>query len=79
MFGGAFALGKDDMRGKAQLSGQTINSDTHQALVYGARKLPYNLYLAGQGLIGYGKNNTSRSIPLYASTAQGSYNSWFTN
>src|SRR6185437_8339607 len=79
LFGGALAAGKDNMRGKSVLDGQTIDSDEYQGMLYAARKLPYNLYFAGQGLIGYGDNDTSRSIPLYASTAEGSYNSWFTN
>ena len=44
-----------------------------------AKKLPKQFYVAGQGLVGYANNNTSRAIPLYASTAKGAYNSWFTN
>jgi autotransporter-like protein len=79
LFGGALAAGKDNIRGKSVLDGQTIDSDEFQGMLYAARKLPHNLYFAGQGLIGYGRNDTSRSIPLYASTAEGSYNSWFTN
>lgn len=79
LLGGAFAVGKDNMHGKDVLSGQSIDSDTYQGTVYVARKFPDNIYLAGQGLIGYGDNDTNRSIPLYASSAAGSYNSWFTN
>jgi uncharacterized protein with beta-barrel porin domain len=79
LIGGALAAGKDNMRGNSVLDGQTINSDDYQGILYAAKKLPHNLYFAGQGLIGYGNNSTSRSIPLYASTADGSYNSWFTN
>ncbi|MBV8801774.1 MAG: autotransporter domain-containing protein [Gammaproteobacteria bacterium] len=79
LIGGALAAGKDNMRGKSVLDGQTIKSDVYQGICYASKKLPYNLYFAGQGSIGYGNNNTKRSIPLYASTAEGSYNSWFTN
>jgi hypothetical protein len=79
MLGGAFALGKDDMHGKGLLSGQTIHGDLYQAILYAARKFPHNLYLAGQGLLGYGNNDTNRIIPIYANTATGSYNSWFAN
>lgn len=79
LFGGALAAGGDNMHGKSVLSGQSINSNAYQGMLYGAKKLPNQLYFAGQGLVGYENNNTSRSIPLYASTAEGSYNSWFTN
>lgn len=79
LLGGAFALGKDNIRGKAILSGQSIDSDVYQGIVYAAKKLPHNLYVAGQGLLGYGRNDSSRSLPLFASTASASYNSWFSN
>ena len=79
MFGGAFAAGGDNIQGKSVLSGQSINSNAYQGMLYGAKKLPKQFYVAGQGLVGYENNNTSRAIPLYASTAKGSFNSWFTN
>jgi len=79
LFGGALTAGKENLTGKAQLSGQKIHADVYQGLLYGARKLSHNVYFAAQGLVGYGNNDTIRSIPLYASTADGSYNSWFTN
>jgi len=79
MFGGAFAAGGDNIQGKSVLSGQTIFSNAYQGMVYESKKLPKQFYVAGQGLVGYENNNTSRAIPLYASTAKGSFNSWFTN
>ena len=79
LFGGAFAAGGDNMRGKAVLNGQSINSSAYQSILYGAKKFSNQTYFAGQGLVGYENNNTSRSIPLYATTAKSSYNSWFTN
>ena len=79
LFGGAFAAGGDNIKGKSVLSGQSIHSNAYQGMLYGSKKLPNQFYVAGQGLVGYGNNNTSRAIPLYASTAKGSYNSWFTN
>lgn len=79
LFGGGFAAGGDNMHGKSLLSGQSIDSQAYQGMLYGAKKLPNHVYVAGQGLFGYGINDTNRSIPLYASTAVGSYNSWFTN
>ena len=79
LFGGAFAAGGDNMHGKSVLSGQSINSNAYQGMLYGAKKLPNQVYFAGQGLVGYENNNTNRSIPLYTSTATGAYHSWFTN
>lgn len=79
LFGGAIAAGGDNIQGKSVLSGQSIQSNAYQGMLYGAKKLPKQFYVAGQGLIGYENNNTSRAIPLYASTAKGFYNSWFTN
>ena len=79
LFGGGFAAGGDNMHGKSVLSTQSINSQAYQGMVYGAKKLPNQTYFAGQGLVGYEINDTNRSIPLYASTAKGSFNSWFTN
>jgi uncharacterized protein with beta-barrel porin domain len=79
LFGGALSAGRDNMDGKNSLNGQSINSNTYQGILYGSRTFPHNLYFAGQGLIGYGDNNTRRDIPLYSSTAEGTYNSWFTN
>lgn len=79
MLGGALAAGGDNLKGKSVLSGQTIHSNAFQGMLYGSKKLPNQFYLAGQGLVGYENNNTSRAIPLYSSTAKGSYNSWFTN
>lgn len=79
LVGAAVAAGKDNLNGKAQLSGESIHSKTYQGTLYGIRKFPGHLYLAEQGLIGFGDNDTSRSIPLYSSTATGSYNSWFTD
>ncbi|MDP3559643.1 MAG: autotransporter domain-containing protein [Legionellaceae bacterium] len=79
LLGAGFAAGGDNMHGKAALSGQSINSQAYQGMVYGTKKLPNHVYFAGQGLVGYEMNDTTRSIPLYASTAKGSYNSWFTN
>lgn len=79
LLGGGFAGGGDNMRGKSVLHGQSINSQAYQGIVYSAKKLPNHVYFAGQGLVGYEINDTSRSIPLYNSTAHGSYNTWFTN
>ncbi len=79
LFGGAVAAGGDNIQGKSVLSGQSIQSNAYQGMLYGAKKLPKQFYVAGQGLVGYENNNTSRTIPLYASTAKGFYNSWFTN
>lgn len=79
LFGGALSVGRDNIRGKSILDGQTIDSDDYQAMLYAAKKFPHHLYVAAQGLVGYGDNNTRRSIPLYASTSDGSYDSWFTN
>jgi len=79
LVGGAFAAGGDNMNGKSTLSGQSTSSNAYQGIVYGSKKFLHDLYFAGQALVGYENNDTSRSIPLYASTAKGSYNSWFTN
>ncbi len=79
LFGGGFAAGGDKMHGKSILSGQSINSQAYQGLLYGAKTFPNHVYFAGQGLLGYETNDTRRAIPLYASTAKGSYNNWFTN
>lgn len=79
LLGGAFAVGEDTIRGKSVLHGQSIHGNTYQGIVYGAKQFANHIYLAGQSLIGYGANNTSRAIPLYTSTAKGSYNSWFTH
>lgn len=79
LVGGAFAAGGDNISGKSNLNGESINSGVYQGILYGVRKFSHHLYLAEQGLVGYGDNSTERSIPTYASTAQGSYNSWFAN
>lgn len=79
LLGGAFAAGGDNMRGKSVLNDQSIDSNAYQGIIYGAKKFQNQIYVAGQGLVGYDLNNTKRFIPLYASTAKGSYNSWFTN
>lgn len=79
LLGGAFAAGGDNMRGNAVLNGQSIHSSTYQAIAYSAQKLSHHFYIAEQGLIGYQLNESSREIPLFASTAKGSFNSWFTN
>ncbi len=79
LVGGAVAAGGDNMYGKSALNNQSINSKAYQVMLYGAKKFPNQVYLAGQGLVGYETNNSRRTIPLYASTAKGSYNSWFTN
>lgn len=79
LFGGAIAFGKSNLNGYAELNTEAINSDIYQGILYGTRQLPHNLYIAGQGLLGYENNDTTRAIPLYASTASGSYDSWFTN
>ena len=79
LFGGAIAAGGDNIDGKSKLNGQSINSDVYQGMLYGVRKFHHNVYWAEQGLVGYGNNDAQRTIPLYASTAQGSYDSWFTN
>lgn len=79
LLGGAVAAGGDNMHGKSVLSDQSITSGVYQAMLYAAKKFPYHIYFAGQGLVGYGNNDTTRSIPLYSDTAKGSYNSWFTN
>ena len=79
LLGGAFAVGGDDMDGKSSLSGQSTDSNSYQGILYSSKKFLHDIYLAGQALVGYENNDTSRSIPLYTSTAQGSYNSWFTN
>lgn len=77
LVGGALSAGKDNMHGNVELNGQSLHSDTYEGMLYGVRKFPNNLYFAGEGLVGYGYNTTSRAIPLYSSTATGSYNSWF--
>jgi len=79
LLGGALALGEDRMHGKATLSGQSTNSTAYQGMVYGAKKLPNHLNLSGQALVGFESNHSKREIPLYASRAKGSYDSWFTN
>lgn len=79
LFGGGLAAGGDTMHGKSVLNGQSMSSHAYQALLYAAKKLPHHVYFAGQGLVGYELNNSNRTIPLYASTATGSYTSWFTN
>jgi outer membrane autotransporter protein len=79
LFGGAFAAGENSMYGKSVLSGQSINSNAYQGMIYATKKLPNHVYFGGYGSIGYEDNNTQRAIPLYASTARGSYSSWFTN
>lgn len=79
LFGGAIAFGRNNLTGKSELNTQSINSDDYQGMLYGTRLLPHNLYIAGQGLLGYENNQTSRGIPLYTDTASGSYGSWFTN
>ena len=68
-----------NLDGKSELSGQSINMTTYQGVLYGANKLPNDVYLAAEGLIGFSENNTNRSIPIYGDTAKGSYHSWFTN
>jgi hypothetical protein len=77
LLGGAIAVGGDNLTGNSALSNQSINSGTFQAMLYGARQFSHSIYLAGQGLVGYGNNNTERFIPLDGSTATGSYNSEF--
>lgn len=79
LFGGGLAAGGDDMHGRSVLNGQLLHSQTYQGLLYGAKQFPNHVYFAGQGLVGYGANHTSRAIPLYASIAKGAYDSWFTN
>lgn len=79
LLGAAFAGGGDTMNGRSVLSGQSIRSNAYQIMLYGAKQLPGQIYYAGQGLVGYERSDTSRVIPLYTSTANGSYNSWFTN
>ena len=79
MLGGALAAGGDNIRGKSVLSGQSIDSAQYQGLIYTSRLFANNAYFAAQGLLGYGDNDTKRSIPLYASTAKANYNSWFTD
>ena len=79
LFGGAFAAGGDNIRGRSFLSGQSIQSNEYQGMVYAAKKLSHHYYFAGQALLGYGNNNTRRTIPIDATTANGSYDSWFTN
>ena len=79
MLGGALAAGGDNLRGKSVLSGQTIDSAQYQALIYTSKMFANNAYFAAQGLLGYGSNDSKRSIPLFASTAKGNYNSWFTD
>lgn len=79
LFGGAIAAGGDNLDGEAQISGQSINSGTYQGMLYAVKTFHHDIYLAEQGLVGYGDNDTSRDIPLYNTTAQGTYNSWFTN
>lgn len=79
LLGGAFATGVDNVYGRSLLNDQSIHSKAYEGMLYGVRTLPHDLYFAVQGLVGYGDNDTSRSIPLYASTARGSYDSWFTN
>ncbi|HEX4045737.1 MAG TPA: autotransporter outer membrane beta-barrel domain-containing protein, partial [Gammaproteobacteria bacterium] len=79
LLGGAFSFSRNDIHGNAPPSGQAINSDVYQGMLYGAKRFPNHVYFAGQGLVGYQNNDTKRSIPLYASTANGSFNSWFSN
>lgn len=79
LFGGALAAGGDNMQGKSVLSGQSIHSNAYQGMLYGSKQFPKQFYVAGQSLVGYENNHTSRAIPLYTSTAKGSYASWFTN
>ena len=79
LLGAGFAPGGNTLRGKSVLSGQSINSQAYQGMVYSAKTFPNHMYVAGQGLIGYEMNDTQRAIPLYTSTAKSSYNSWFTN
>jgi uncharacterized protein with beta-barrel porin domain len=79
VMGGAIAIGQDYIHSNAALSGQAINSDTYQLMLYGVKEYAHRMYLAGLGLVGYGHNRTQRAIPLYASTAKGSYHNWFTN
>lgn len=79
MLGGALAAGGNNIRGKSVLSGQSIDSAQYQGLIYTSKLFTNHAYFAAQGLLGYGDNDTKRFIPLYASTAKGSYNSWFTN
>ncbi len=79
LVGSAFAAGGDDIHGKSLLDGQSISSSAYQGMVYATKKLSNHIYFAGQGLVGYELSHTSRTISLYASTAKGTYNSWFTN
>ena len=79
MLGGALAAGGDNMRGKSVLNGQSIDSAQYQALLYASKSFIHNAYFAAQGLLGYGNNDSKRVLPLFASTATGSYNSWFTD
>jgi hypothetical protein len=79
LVGGAFAAGGDNMHGKSALNGQSIRSTAYQIMGYASKKLPEHFYIAGQGLVGYDNNHSSRSMPLFTSTATGSFNSWFTN
>lgn len=79
LVGGGFAAGGDNMHGKLVLHSQSIHSNAYQGILYGTKRFPNHVYFSGQGLLGYEINHTLRVIPLYASTAKGSYNSWFTN
>ncbi len=80
LFGAAFAAGEDNLHGRSVLSGQSLDSNAYQGMLYGVKKFAGHFYLAGEGLLGYEDNDTKRSLPLFATTeAKGSYNSWFTN
>jgi len=79
LLGGAFSLGGNTIHGNAPPNGQAINSNVYQGMLYGAKRFLNHVYFAGQGLVGYQNNNTQRAIPLYASTANGSFNNWFSN
>ena len=79
MFGGALAAGYDKIRGDSVLSGQSITTNAYQAILYTTKSMPHHTYFAGQGLVGVGFNDTQRTMPVFASSAKGSYNSWFTN
>lgn len=79
MAGMAIAVGNNNLDGDGAISGQSVDSDIYQGIVYANKNLANNVYVAGQGVLGVSKNDSKRHITLFGDTAKASYDSWFSN
>jgi len=77
MLGGALAIGDSRLKGSSVLNAESIDSTEYQGVLYATKTLPKQFYLAAQALLGFASNDSKRTI--FGSTAEGNYNSWFSN